>query len=52
MSVLSESVNAAGAARIQTIVDEAIAKIRTVMDDPTSLGDNVVSVSLLMQRIQ
>ena len=52
MSVLSESVNPAGAARIQTIVDEAIAKIRTVMDDSTSLGDNVVSVSLLMQRIQ
>lgn len=51
IGVLSESVNAAGAARIQNVVDDAIAKIRNIMDDSSTLGDNVVTVSLLMQRI-
>lgn len=52
LSVLSESVNVAAASKIQSIIDEAIAKVRAVMDDPATAGDNVVSVSLLMQRVK
>lgn len=51
MCVLSESVNSDGAAKVQNIIDEAISKIRKIMDDPSTIGDNVVSVSLLMQRL-
>jgi hypothetical protein len=52
MCVASESVNAAGAAKIQSIVDDAILHIRKVLDDEASRGDNVVSVSLMMQRLK
>jgi hypothetical protein len=52
MSVLSESLNPAGAAKVQSILDDAIAQVRKVMDDGSTLGDNVVSVSLLMQRLK
>jgi hypothetical protein len=52
MSVLSESLNPAGAAKVQSILDDAIAQVRKVMDDGSTLGDNVVPVSLLMQRLK
>jgi hypothetical protein len=52
MTVLSESVNSETAKRIQSIVDRAVVDIRALMNDPNSIGTDVVAVSLLMQPVK
>lgn len=52
MGVLAESVSDKAAARIQAIMDDAIVEVRKVMDEPASIGDSVVAVSMLMQAIK
>jgi len=49
--MLSESVSPTAAREIQSIMDSAIIDIRKVLDDGSSEGDNVVSISMLMQRL-
>lgn len=52
MSVLSEAVSANDAAKIQSILDQAIILIRTVMDERSGTGEHVVAVSMLMQALK